>query len=58
MCAFIRKWLQCKLFGTHWRVVHDSGLVNDICGAGVCSDCGEVFEEIKWCKMPDVKEIK
>lgn len=50
-----RKYIQCKLFQTHWSIKYDSGRPNDITGAGTCQDCGERFEELQWPRSKDIK---
>jgi len=47
LLCFLRKHFQCR-FGVHWRMKYEGGLVNDICRAGKCDDCGYEREEVKW----------
>ena len=56
MCfiVFFRRWTQCKL-QIHWRMKYDSGLLNDIGGAGVCEDCGYKSESIVPPPMPRIQ---
>lgn len=51
---FLRRNLSCR-FGTHWRVSH---VDSDITKEGICTDCGEIFPEIKWTRCPPCKPLK
>jgi hypothetical protein len=51
MFKWLRRLTQCSR-GIHWRMKYDSGMVNDMCSAGTCSDCGYRTEGVMWSRSP------
>jgi hypothetical protein len=59
LSSVTRKTFHCSR-DIHWAMKYDSGLPNDLAGAGTCQDCGYRTEGVEWkpAPMPKCKQPK